>query len=261
MTISLSFTSQSLAQSQAPSQSLAQAKPKTPLRTRPKAVLFDFDGVLVASEPIHFLAWKQLLEELGLPYNPSFIQKHVGKTAPIILAATLDHYRPGWNPEELDVVALAGRKSDYFLPIAQTQLQTYPGVQEGLTWLKAEGIAAAVVSNARRKELENSLKRLGLFDFFEVVYSRDDLPRPKPDPDSYLTAAAALGLEAEECIVLEDSPPGLEAALLGKIPAAAVTTSFTENLLRTPIPGRPDLKPVWIGPSIEAFFQWLQSCA
>ena len=225
----------------------------------PRAVLFDYDGVLVASEIIHFAAWKQLLGELNLPYDTQLIQSKAGKTAPTILTEFLNLYRPGWDPKEYDVVKLAQTKGNYYLPIAQTSLQAYPGVYEGLEWLRSKNILMAVVSNARRRELTETLHQLKLFAYFNEVFSREDVANPKPDPGAYLTAAASLGVKPKECIVVEDSPTGLEAALLGKIPAAAVTTNFSRTDLEQPIPGRPDLKPSWIGESIEEFFQLLKT--
>lgn len=227
----------------------------------PRAILFDHDGVLVASETLHWEAWRQLLQELNIPYEAAQIQSAVGKTAPRILAEVLDRHRPEWSPEHYDIHELAQRKNEFYLKIAQTELRAYPGVREGLSWLKSQGIATAVVSNAKRRELEAALKQLDLFNFFDHVISRDEVHPPKPDPTPYLFAAASLGLEPSQCLAIEDSPPGLEAALLAKIPTAAVMTNFPREIVQSPVPGRPDLKPCWIGRSIQELFIELKSLA
>lgn len=214
--------------------------------------------MLVASEPIHLLAWKQLLEALKLPYDPSIIQLQVGKTAPEILKTILNIYKPGWNPNDYNVNELAKLKSDFYLPLALGGLQAYPGATEGLEWLRSKKIATAVVSNAKRRELKETLERLNLFNYFDLVISRDDVQLPKPDPTPYLFAAASLGLEVQDCMAVEDSPPGIEAALFAKIPSAAITSNFTHQELTYPVPGRPDLQPVWIGSSLVQFFEWLK---
>lgn len=228
---------------------------------RPHAVLFDYDGVLVASETIHFLAWKQLLEGLKLPFDTDLLHQSIGKTAPQILAILLEKHRPGWDPLEFNIAELAQRKSELYLPLARSQLQPYPGVIELLEWLKSQGIPMAVVSNARSKELKATLKTLHLFPYFQEVVSREDVPAPKPDPTPYLFAAATLGVDPLSCLAIEDSPPGLEAALIAKIPAAAVLTTFLREALEHPVPGRPNLKPHWIGPSIQELGIWIRGLA
>lgn len=222
-----------------------------------KAVLFDHDGVLVASEPLHWDAWRLLLAELGLPYPEAEIRAMVGTTAPEIISAVLTRYRPGWTPAQYDIHALAQRKNQFYLASVQTGLRAYPGVPEGLKYLKANGILTAVVSNARRRELVGALDLLGLSPLFTEIVSRDDVKAFKPDPTPYIAAAAMLGLEPTECIAIEDSPTGLEAALLAKTQTAAVMTNFSRQTLESPVPGRPDLKPVWVGPSMIEFFKWL----
>ncbi len=225
----------------------------------PRAVLFDYDGVLVASESTHLLAWMQLLTTLGLPNDRETVEKGVGKTAPIILTELLNRYKPDWKAADYDVHALAQQKNNYYLSYAQNQLQVYPGVKEGLQWLKSKKIPMAVVSNGRRREIDATMKQLGLFDFFDQIISRDDVNAHKPDPTPYLFAAASLHVEPHECIAIEDSPTGLEAALFAKIPVAAVMTNFSKMELTHPVPGRPDLSPVWLGHSIQDFFEWLKS--
>jgi HAD superfamily hydrolase (TIGR01509 family) len=225
---------------------------------RPKAILFDHDGVLVASEPLHWRAWGELLKTIGLPYDEARLRALVGKTAPQILSAFLDEYRPGWSPGEYDLDALALRKNDFYGGIVST-LQAYPGVREGLAWMRKSGIRAAVVSNSKRRELLSGLDSVGLTSYFDEILSRDDVKPPKPDPTPYLTGAALLGVDVADALAVEDSPPGLEAGLVAKIPTAAVMTNFTRSVLEQPVPGRPDLRPIWIGEDMDEFFTWLKS--
>ncbi|MGK5085983.1 HAD family phosphatase [Bdellovibrionota bacterium FG-2] len=229
------------------------------LTSLPQAILFDHDGVLAASEPLHWSAWEALLAELGIPYNNAEMRSFIGKTAPEILVTLLNRHNPGWDASKYNVIQLAGRKADLYLELSRTQLQTYPGVQEGLQWLKSERIKTAVVSNARRRELETTIRQLGLFDLLDVIVCREDVSSPKPDPAMYLFAATSLGIQPRNCIAVEDSPPGLEAAIMAQIPTAAVLTNFNRNALETPVPGRPELKPSWIGDSPQDFFAWLRS--
>lgn len=226
---------------------------------RPKAILFDHDGVLVTSEQLHFLAWQQLLKDMGLPWSEIRFEGMVGRPAPLILTALLDQFKPGWSTDEYDVDALALKKNDYYLEYAKTQLAVYPGVREGLAWAAAEGIPCAVVSNAKRRELKASLSLLRIEGYFKVVLSRDDMVRPKPDPGPFEFAALSLGVRPAESIAIDDSPTGLEGALLAGCVTASVTTNYPRNALEVPVPGRGDLRPVWIGDTMEAFFAWVAS--
>jgi HAD superfamily hydrolase (TIGR01509 family) len=225
----------------------------------PRAVLFDNDGVLVASEPLHWTAWERLLEEHGIPYNPGEMRKYVGKTGPEIMVQLLNRYVPGWDPARYDVVALAHRKNDIYLEAARGgALSAYPGVAEGIDWLRSRGVRIGAVSNARRRELEGALRLTGLIERFDVLVSRDDVSAFKPDPTPYLFGAGALALAPGDCLAVEDSPTGLEAALLARMPSAAVTTNFPAQELSAPVPGRSDLRPVWIGESMSELFEWLK---
>lgn len=225
----------------------------------PQALLFDNDGVLVQSEPLHRKAWALVMADLGLPFREEDILPLIGKTAPQTLNILLGKYRPGWSEKDYPLDALALRKNDYYLQIQKTELHAYPGIPEGLAWCQSRGIRMAVVSNAKKRELETVLSHLGLARFFEALVSRDDVPAPKPDPMAYLFGAACIETDPQNCIAIEDSPPGLESALRAQVPSAAVLTTFARPHLETPVPGRPDLKPTWIGADPAAFFEWLKS--
>jgi len=227
---------------------------------RVRGVLFDHDGTLAESEPLQAQAWRQLFLELGVQASASeILQRSIGKPAPLILETILNLYRPHWREEGLDPLTLAHRKNDFYLSLASTELRPYPGVIEFLSWLKDQGIPCAVVSNAKRRELIRGLELCGIHHFFATIISRDDCPEAKPNPLPYLTGAACLDLDPHECLAVEDSPTGIESSLTAGVPSAGVLTHFGREALETPVPGRPDLKPVWIGNSIEELWRAFQA--
>lgn len=199
------------------------------------------------------------MREQDLPYDEALIRGAVGKTAPEIMTLILERYRGPEGATADEIKKLVQRKNELYLEEAKHGLQPYPGVMGGLRWLKSQRIRTAVVSNARRKELHEILNTLGISPLVDIIISREDVPAFKPDPTPYLTAAALLELDTDQCLAVEDSPPGIESALLAKIPAAAVLTNFPETVMASPVPGRPDLKPAWIVQSMMEFFERLKN--
>ena len=222
------------------------------------AVLFDYDGVLVESEPLHWAAWGLLFKELEIECQQEELECMAGRTAPEILKCILAKYRPEWQPTAQELDKLALRKNDFYLEAAPTKLKTYPGVMEGLKDLRARGISCVIVSNGRRRELLATTTMLGIQSLFDLIVSREDASAFKPDPEAYLFALRRLDIPASACVAVEDSPPGLSAALLAGIDAAAVTTNFSAEILKAPIKNRPELSPKWIGPDMERFFEWMK---
>jgi beta-phosphoglucomutase len=226
---------------------------------RPKGILFDNDGVLISSEELHLSAWNELLHQMKLPYEQIKWEGLVGFTSIHILEQLLNQFVPGWTKDQFDLEALALKKNDIYLKIAETQLAPYPGVREGLEWLKSEGIPCSVVSNAKRRELVYAMDTLHMRSYFQAIISRDDSPYPKPHPAMYEMGAVSLSLSPDECLAIDDTPTGLESALLAGCLAASVTTNYPKNYLQAPIAGRPDLKPIWVGTNISQFFDWLKT--
>jgi HAD superfamily hydrolase (TIGR01509 family) len=168
------------------------------------AVLFDNDGLTLNTEP----AWTRAETELFARYGQTFTMEHKREllgTAPVESAAKLERMlgRPG--PALSDEL--------YELAIAEVAngAEPMPGVLDLLAALGAAGVPVALVSNARRRFVERGLRTAGLYDAFAVILTVDEVARPKPAPDPYLAAAAALGVAPGACAVLEDSPTGLAA--------------------------------------------------
>ncbi|MFZ9596296.1 MAG: HAD family hydrolase [Bdellovibrionia bacterium] len=233
-------------------------QPHPVVKKLPQAILFDYDGVLVASEPIHGMAWTQLLLSLGLPQDTEILNKNIGKTAPQTLKDLLDRHRPGWNPKEVDLEALARKKNDFYLEFCKTRLNPYPGVRSGIQWLQSQGIQRAIVSNSKRRELHTTLEQLNLISAFDLIVSRDDVGKSKPDPTPYAFALSQLKLAPEQCIALEDSPSGLSACLRAGIPSVGILSSFSYSELKQPVADQAELEPFRIEKSMEDFFQWLR---
>ena len=208
------------------------------------AIIFDMDGVLVDSEPLHTRAWEQVFGVLGEPLGTRWFERWIG-IADRLLAA---EWAPRLNPP-LAPADLVARKRAALRVLLQSELRAFPGVVEGVAAIRArlapgngqalppavarQPLAAAaghglspplaVATSSARSEAELCLTVTGLRDSFPVVLSGDDVARLKPAPDLFLAAAAALGRPPATCWVIEDSRPGVAAARAAGCRVLAVT--------------------------------------
>jgi HAD superfamily hydrolase (TIGR01509 family) len=170
----------------------------------PAAALFDNDGLTLNTEG----AWTRAEQTLFDRYGQTFTMDHKRTllgTSPAESAALLETMLGRHGPDLSDEL--------YELAIEQVarSAEPMPGAVALLAALGEAEVPIALVSNARRRFVEPALRAAGLEEAFAVIVTADDVPRPKPAPDAYLAAAAALGAEPSACAVLEDSPTGLAA--------------------------------------------------
>jgi beta-phosphoglucomutase len=196
------------------------------------AILFDFDGVLMDSEPVHYECWKEVLAPLGIAIDwPSYVRHCIGTSEP----ATMAYYAQLGDPllDIEQIRALYPRKKELFLERMDHGAPFVPGLRDFLESLAA-CYRLAVVSSSSRAELEPLLERGGIRDRFGALVFGDDVAHHKPAPDAYLLAAKLLG--ARRPLVVEDSETGLESARCAgfdavRIPCAARTVDLVRNAL------------------------------
>jgi beta-phosphoglucomutase-like phosphatase (HAD superfamily) len=168
--------------------------------------VFDCDGVLVDSEPIHARATAQALEERGLLADPTFFRRTVGmrvRDQMLLLADEL-----AVSGEEL----LAARQSHFWALVGQG-VAAVPGSACAVQRVRSAGAEVAVATSGTRPWLDHVLDGLELTSLVDASVCGDDVNCPKPHPESYLRAAAALGLPPESCAAVEDSPRGAASAV------------------------------------------------
>ncbi len=184
-------------------------------------VIFDWDGVVVDSAAQHRLAWEKLAKEKDLPLSPGHFERGFGRKSTVIISEILS-----WTQDPIEIKKLSDRKEALYRDILkEAGLNPLPGVKQLLCDLQAAHIPCAIASSTARENLNLALKLLGLEPMFKEIVSAEDVSEGKPNPAVFLKAAALLGLEPKQCLVIEDAPVGIDAALNGGFCAIAVATS------------------------------------
>ncbi|RMD97632.1 MAG: HAD family phosphatase [Calditrichaeota bacterium] len=192
-----------------------------------KAVLFDFDGVLVDSYKYHLQAWKFVLEPLGIRVQPQEVFLNEGQ--PVMGIARNLLKRTGRHFSDAEIRELVERKNRHFQ--AHNRARFIEGIPEFLRDLKQKNIKIALVTGTLRKNIASVLspQQMRLFD---VIVAEEDSPRGKPYPDPYLIAAQKLGVPPDECVVVENAPLGIQAAKSAGMRCIALTTTLPSQYLQ-----------------------------
>jgi beta-phosphoglucomutase len=187
------------------------------------AMIFDMDGVLIDSMPLHVLAWERYLQKLGISVEDLERRMHGKRNSELVrdlIDANLPEdviFRHGADKEQLFRDMLLEQE------LSHAQI---PGLIEFLE--RHRGEPMAIGSNAEPENIEFILERLGLRPYFPVTVNGMQVERPKPFPDIYLEVAKRLGVEPKNCIVFEDSPTGVEAGRAAGMRVVGVETTPTQ---------------------------------
>jgi len=177
--------------------------------SRPDAVIFDMDGLMLDTEPLAARAWGEAAAGLGVGFDMALAQAMIGRNFADCSAMLRAHYAAPYPVDAL----LAGWHAAYDAIVEREGLAVKPGVHELLGWLEANAIKRAVATSTRRERAVSKLERTALLPRFHQIVGGDEVARGKPAPDIYVEAARRLGASAASCLVLEDSEPGVRAAL------------------------------------------------
>jgi beta-phosphoglucomutase len=199
-----------------------------------RAAVFDFDGVIVDSEPLHFSSLRDALRPEGIEITEGdYLQRYLAYDDREAIRLALEHHGERAEPERLDRVE--ARKVDLFARRIPA-IPVFPGARELVLSLAAE-VPVAIASGARHDEIEAILAGLSLREAFQAVVGAEDAARTKPDPAPYLEAARQLaartpGLAPADCLALADSLPGIASALGAGMKVVGVAHSYPAETLR-----------------------------
>jgi beta-phosphoglucomutase len=191
-----------------------------------KAVIFDMDGVLVDSMPYHADAWKIVFAEAGIHIGRQDIYDLEGSNHEGIIR--LVYEKAGRTPEPEDFYALAKKKREIFARI--NKMSVFEGIYECLNFLKNKCLLAVVSGSDK----EIVMEIIGRFfpERFSAVVSGNDVTKGKPSPEPYLKAVRMLGISSDECIVIENSPLGVESAKRAGLFCVAIPTYVEAQRLK-----------------------------
>jgi beta-phosphoglucomutase len=200
-----------------------------------RAVIFDFNGIIVDDEPIHFELFQKVFAEEGIDLSKdAYYARYLGfDDRGAFSFGYHEHNRP-LSHEKL--TALIDRKAVYYQEAIRNHVAIFPGVKELVVDL-SNNLPLAVASGALRHEIETILTTVGLIHHFKAIVSAEDVERGKPEPDIYLKALATLNaqngdaIQAGDCVVIEDSKEGIKGARRAGMKCLAVTNSHPAELL------------------------------
>ncbi|MFD2587873.1 HAD family hydrolase [Croceitalea marina] len=191
-----------------------------------KAVLFDMDGVIIDSEPLHHKAYQGMFREVGIRVPDTLYESFTGQATLAICKALVTHFKLRQSPQQLVNIKRSIFKHLFF---NDPDLQLISGVLECIKDYHKNELTLVLASSASMITINNVFSRFDLNQYFKAKLSGADLKASKPHPEIFLKAAEASGYAKEECMVIEDSTNGIKAAHAAGIYCVAFKSPHSKN--------------------------------
>jgi HAD superfamily hydrolase (TIGR01509 family) len=192
-----------------------------------RALLFDFDGLIVDTETPSYESWNEIYREYGHELDPLLWADVISNRESSFDAVA--NLQSLLSADQLDAATLTARRNarkDRLTDLTEL----LPGIRDRISEARRLGLRLGIASGSSEKWVTRHLKRLGIDQHWDCIRSRDDVPRSKPHPDSYLSLLECLGVTAGEAIAFEDSPNGIASAQAAGIYCVGVPNSLTRQL-------------------------------
>jgi beta-phosphoglucomutase len=191
-----------------------------------KAVLFDMDGVIVDTEPLHHKAYKMMFDDVGIDVSDSMYRSFTGQSTRGICEFLCKHFDLTLEPISLE----KGKRAHFTkLFFEDPDLQLLDGVEDLIKNYHSNGLTLVVASSASMFTINNVMKRFNLDSYFKDKLSGADLKASKPHPEIFINAAKAAGVSNSECFVIEDSTNGIIAAKEADIFCVAYKSAHSKD--------------------------------
>lgn len=196
-----------------------------------RAVVFDFDGVLADSEPLHLAAYQEVFAALGATLTrEDYYARYLGYDDEGVFRRMSDVQ--GWGLDGRQISELIAEKSRAFDDVIASTDVLYPGAARCVERLAA-AFPLGIASGALKHEIRMILERAGLLRHFRFIVASGDTPQSKPAPDPYARAASLHGLDPADCVAIEDSRWGIESAKAAGLQCVAITHTYPAGELST----------------------------
>lgn len=174
-----------------------------------KVAIFDMDGVIVDTEPLHYKAYHMMFKEVNISVSPELYESFTGQSTLNICKRIVDHFQLDLMPDQLVRI-----KRKHFIDLFNdsNELTLIDGVLERIKDYYENHMTLIVASSASMDNINRIFKRFNLDKYFSFKFSGADLPQSKPHPEIFLKSAKASGYENDKCFVIEDSTNGIKAA-------------------------------------------------
>jgi len=189
-----------------------------------QALIFDMDGVLVDSEPLHLEAYSRYLAGRGKTYGKSHNREFLGRKDSEIAPVIIEQFELEVSPEEL----ITG-KDEIFFALVRDHARPMPGSREVLREAKRSGLKVALASSSKSSAIELIVGCLEIGHFFDHLVSGDEVPHGKPAPDIFTLTSRRLSVPAANCLVIEDTENGVKAAKSAGMLCLAVPCDATSD--------------------------------
>jgi beta-phosphoglucomutase family hydrolase len=196
-------------------------------RSKTKAVIWDMDGIIADTAPYHLKAWQGVFQKRRVEFTEEDFRHHFGQRNDTIIRATLGE---GISPNEIDVIA--SEKEENYRQRVRQNVRPLPGAVKLIKSLKEHGFSIALASSAPVENIQLVMRELGIEGSFQAIVSGREVKEGKPSPQGFWLAARKLGVEPENCIVIEDAVAGVNAAKRAGMHCLAVTNTHPRSSLK-----------------------------
>jgi beta-phosphoglucomutase len=191
-----------------------------------RAILFDFDGVIVKSMEIHFEGWQKVLREYGMEMSPEELYVLEGQGLEEVASQLIRKFNLPSNERRKMI-----EKQEYFYNQNERAV-LYPYLIETLDWANQRELKIALVTGSYFERVDEVLRSFGIDGYFDAIVTSNDVYQTKPSPEPFLAAANLLEVEPKDCVVIENSPLGIQSAKSANMQCIAITTTLPPMYLK-----------------------------
>ena len=196
-------------------------------KNKVKAVIWDMDGIIADTSQYHHKGWQIVFRKRGTNYTEEDFRRNTGKRSDTIVREVLGEKIP-----QNEITKIIQEKDETFRQLMGQKIKLFPGVLKLITSLKEHGFKIAIASSAPMENIRLITRSLKIDNRFDAIVSGWEVTKGKPQPQTFLLAAEKLGVETEDCIVIEDAISGVTASKRAGMRCIAVTNTTSREELR-----------------------------